>query len=56
MLGLALQGENLESHLWWLDLVTMALEHRFLPEGVVVEEPRYICDVMKWLVRIWSLL
>ena len=39
MLGLILQGENLDSGLRWLDPVMAALEHHSLPEGVVVEEP-----------------
>ena len=38
MLGLFLQGENLDSDLRWLDPVTAVLEHRSLLEGVTVEE------------------
>ena len=56
MLGLILQGESLDSSLGWLDPVTVTLECRFLPEGVVVEEPHRPCGVMRWLVRIRSLL
>ena len=46
MLGLFLQGENLDSDLW-LDPVTAALECRSLPEGVAVEEPRRPRGVMR---------
>jgi hypothetical protein len=34
MLGLFLQGENLDSDLEWLDPVTAAIERRSLLEGV----------------------
>lgn len=40
MLRLVLRGENLDSDLGWLDLVTAALERRSLPKGVTIEEPR----------------
>ena len=56
MLGLILQGENLDCSLGWLDPVTVALECRSLPEGVAVEEPRCPCGVKRLLVRIWSWL
>ena len=56
MLRLILQGDNLESDLWWLDPVTATVEHRSLLEGVAIEEPRCPYGVMRWLVWIWSLL
>jgi hypothetical protein len=39
------QGENLESGLWRLDLVTAALERHYIPEGVAVEEHCCHCGV-----------
>ena len=56
MLRLILQGENLESDLWWLDPDLVTLEHRSIHEGVAVEEPCCLYGVMRWLVCIWSLL
>ena len=56
MLGLILQGENLDCSLGWLDPVTVALECRSFLEGVDVEEPRHPSDVMTWSVQIWLLL
>ena len=41
MFRLILQGENLDSGLWWLDPVTVTLECHSLPEGVAVEESRH---------------
>ena len=55
MLGLVLQGENLDSSRGWLDPVTTVLERHSLPEGVADEEYRRPCDVIRWLVQIWSL-
>ena len=54
MLGLVLQGENLDSGLGWLDSVTAAIERHSLLEGVVVEEHRQPCGVMRLLVQIRS--
>lgn len=56
MPGLVLQGENLDSGFWWSDPVMAALDRHSLLEGVAVEESRYPCGVMRWLVRIWLLL
>ena len=56
MFGLFLQGENLDSDLRWLDPVTAAIERRSLSEGVAVEESRRSFGVIRWLVRIWSLM
>lgn len=39
MLGLFLQGENVESVISWLDPVTAALERHSLPESFIVDEP-----------------
>ena len=47
MLELVFQGENLEPAYWWLDLVTVTLERCSLREGVAVEEPRCLYDVMR---------
>ena len=49
MLGLVLQGENLESGLCWSGPVTATFKRRFLPEGVAVEETfslRLFCQEM----------
>ena len=56
MLGLFLQGENLDSDLEWLDPVTAAIKRRFLPESIAVEESRRSFGVGRWLVWIWSLM
>ena len=47
MLRQFLQGENLDFAIWWLVLVTTVLEQRSLPNGVVVEESRWPCGVMR---------
>lgn len=39
LLGSYVQGENARSSFPWLDPVTVALERRFLYEGVAFEEP-----------------
>ena len=38
MLGLVLQGENLESGLWLLEPVTVMLEHHSNPEGIIIQK------------------
>lgn len=53
---MVLQGENIESCLWWMDPVTVAVERCSLPEGLAVEEPRCPCGLMRWLLWIYSWL
>ena len=47
MLGLVLQGENLETGHEWLDSALEVLEGRSLPKGISVEEHLRSCDVMR---------
>lgn len=39
MIHLIIQGENLDSDLWWLNPVTATFERCYLPKGIAVEEP-----------------
>lgn len=47
LLELILQGENLDSCLWWLDPVMVMHERCSLPEGVAVEELHRPCVVIE---------
>ena len=55
MLGLVLQGENLESDLCWSGPMTATFKRRFLPEGIAVEETfslRLFCQEMVGAVMV----